>query len=702
MNKKKKIFDIPSENVIDLRKLLLEEEKKAKKKSGALSFLTPKKKSKSKKIHFQVAWRHLAIFSIICLFLTIPLFLGALYQNINQVKGRVLGSSVIAMERLKEAGVSITNFNLEEAEKQFIAAGESFKKSEEELKRINKFLFFVLKFIPFKGKVISSGQHLLAAGRNMAEIGQIISEEIRPLSSNNFFQKNKIDFAQIIFRLDESFTEIERLFQKTKKDLAEVDIKSLPEEYQDEVYQAKNLIAGFDQSLIRLKESFAVAKGFLAPKGQKDYLFIFQNNNEIRATGGFIGSLALVNVNRGKVKILEVPSRGPYEINDDFQKDIIPPKPLWLINNKWQIQDANWFPDFPTSAEKINWFYEQARGFSLDGIVALTPQVVVNLLRVTGPITLDKYNLTVSSDNFIQETQRKVESDYNEELNRPKEVIADLIPVLLGKVFAIKDKRIFDLVSYLNKSLREKDILIYFKDKKLEEEVISLDWGGEMKNPPRDYLMVVNSNIGGGKTDGVIQQEIYHQAEILKDGSIIDTLKIKRSHQGDSNDEFTKIKNMDYMRIYVPEGSQLIEAKGFDKIDKNLIIYPDAEASEDEFLLRQEKDPIIHERSNTRITREFNKTAFANWQGLEVGETKEVFLKYRLPFKIDSKKDIYSLYIQKQPGSQNTKIQTELVVDKSFSIEEQTDNNANLAPNVIRYSDELVTDKLYWVVLKKE
>ena len=701
---------IPQNNVIDLKKLLVEQEEEEKKsdKSFFNNFynkLKPEKKRKKEKVkktnNWQISWKSIAVFSGICLFLLIPLTLMVSYQSVDNIKGRVMGVSVSALENLKSAGSAITLFEIDEAKKEFILAEEGFDKAQEELSSVNKILLFLLKLVPFKGSVISSGEHLIEAGKNISEIGRIISEKIEPISNQNLFDKNELVISQIIFSLAGSVDDISEKIIDTKKHLEKVNVSSLPEEYREEVERVKAIMPDLENYITYLKTIFEVSTELVGFNGEKEYIFIFQNNTEIRPTGGFIGSLALVKAENGQIKIIEVPSRGSYEINDDFLEEIIPPRPLWLINNNWQIQDANWFPDFPASAQKINWFYERARGYQVDGIISFTPDIITDLLEVTGPIPMDKYELTLTSDNFVRETQKQVELEYDEAVNRPKQIISDLMPILISKVMQLKPENFSKLIEVLSNSVKEKDILIYVEDENLESKVKQLNWAGEIKQAERDYLMLVNTNIGGGKTDQVIDQELSVQTKIHDDGSVINTIKLLRTHQGDSDDIFTKIKNINYLRFYVPEGSELIEASGFDEIDKNLLIYPSAEAKDDEFLLSVEKDPIIHERSNTRITTEFGKTVFGNWQGLEVGESKEVIIKYKLPFKIFEEKDLYTLYLQKQPGSKNYEVKTELTVSSNFEIID-TSTNEEVSNNYIKHADILTWDKAYGVILKKK
>jgi len=83
------------------------------------------------------------------------------------------------------------------------------------------------------------------------------------------------------------------------------------------------------------------------------YLVVFTNNNELRGVGGFMGSYALLDVDRGRIKNLEIPAGGTYDSQGNLLVYMASPKPLQLINPRWEFQDANWWPDFPTTAEKI-------------------------------------------------------------------------------------------------------------------------------------------------------------------------------------------------------------------------------------------------------------------------------------------------------------------------------------------------------------
>ena len=101
--------------------------------------------------------------------------------------------------------------------------------------------------------------------------------------------------------------------------------------------------------------------GYLKPQ---TYLVLFLNNTEIRPGGGFIGSYAVVRINSGRVSILETNGSEnlDWDAPDDF--NVASPAPLktYLKQPRWFFRDANWSPDFPTSARYTHWLYRFENG----------------------------------------------------------------------------------------------------------------------------------------------------------------------------------------------------------------------------------------------------------------------------------------------------------------------------------------------------
>jgi hypothetical protein len=413
------------------------------------------------------------------------------------------------------------------------------------------------------------------------------------------------------------------------------------------------------------------------------YLLVFQNNSEIRASGGFFGSFALLDFSRGRIKNLEVPGGGTYDVEAGYKKRIIAPTALHLVNPLWHMWDANWWHDWPTSAEKIAWFYEKSGGSTVDGVISFTPTVIEDFLRVYGSVDMTRdYGVIITPDNFWQVVQTFSEQKQDVTL-KPKRIIGDLFQAIIDDLPERLDKELlFKMLLVVENSFDEKQALLHFRDERLNSFVSAYGWDGRVKETSQDYLAVINSSVAGSKSNRDIDELINHKATVLSDGSVIDELEIVHTHKALKGDAFTGQRNVDWLRIYVPQGSELIEAHGFNPPAQEYFEQPDQSWQFDPQLAQEDRDYQLDRVSGTKIYREFGKTVFANWSMIDPQETKRLYLKYRLPFKAkkiikpDFSEDLasflgvegktvlsYGLLLQKQPGSINSKVVSQLNLD---------------------------------------
>jgi len=192
---------------------------------------------------------------------------------------------------------------------------------------------------------------------------------------------------------------------------------------------------------------------------------------------------------------------GTYDMQGQLTRNVAAPEPLQLVRGRWELQDANWYPDFPSSAQNAMWFYEQSGGPSVDGVMAINADLVARLIDAVGPIAMPKYNLTVDGETFLFETQRQVEIAYDRTANTPKAFIGDLAPVLLERLTKAQQDTFLNVVGLLGDGLSAQDIQIYHSDPSIQSAIERLGWDGGVRGNTGDYLMVTHANIGGGKTD---------------------------------------------------------------------------------------------------------------------------------------------------------------------------------------------------------
>jgi len=693
-------------------------------------------------------WRSILFFILILLAIIIPFKLLTYYQilNVKSWQESLLGNSQSGIDSILSASESAASFNLGEAHKNFSEAGSDFVKAQEQLKEIDELVLTLASFsADDKIKLAAQSKKLLAAGEISARLGGDLTAALDSLiGSGQMNEPIGPRLQNFVLYGRAAISDSKELNQTLKT----IKVKSLPTDYQQKFSDLKAQAVILQDGLSNFVNLAVGLDEFLGANMDKRYLLVFQNNNELRASGGFVGSYALVDLRDGKIKNIEVPGGGSYDTEGGLKVLMAAPQPLWLVNPLWHFWDANWWPDWELSARNLMWFLEKSDGPSVDGVITFTPTVIEKLLTVTGPIDLkEKYGVTITADNFWEVTQSIIEKTGNPEVYasstdlgkkltaevkknedllasqdkaKPKAIIGDL----LGKIMEtlpqkLDQANLLKLLKITDENLSAKQIMFYFSDSNLEQKMIDNGWAGKMRFAPNDYLSVINTNIAGGKSDRMMEETINHQITIQPDGTIIDNLTITRSHRGVRGEPFTGVRNVDWMRIYVPSGSELLDASGWSVPDQSYFENPDPSWKVNDYLTQTEGRATTSALSGTKIYTENGKTVFANWSMVDPGKNTIITLKYRLPFKLKREEPKtglvalvnrlfkqepvvydYSLLVQKQPGAKASNYSGSLSFSNFGQIFWKYPDNLDIMDSSWKIREPLTADKYYKILIK--
>lgn len=385
---------------------------------------------------------------------------------------------------------------------------------------------------------------------------------------------------------------------------------------------------------------------------ERTYLMLLQNADELRPGGGFIGNVGEVRVEAADFEQIEF--KDVYAVDDPVADtwDEVPPEPIreHLRVPAWFLRDANWSPDFPTSARTVMDFYERetlegtGRSVRLDSVIALEPTFFEDLLRLTGPVTVE--GKTFNADNFFDQLQYDVEIGFLGEgipVPQRKEVVAKVGDELLTKLTSQPASRWPDIASTVTKALERKDMMIYSRDTELQDILDMRDWSGRVEGSDGDYLMVVDANLAALKTDGQMNKRIFYSVDLSDVNNPTATVRLRYTNNTQQIDwRYTRYRS--YTRIYVPEGSQLISSSGAmagDLTQTGRVFVP----------------------GEVDVTRDLGKTVFGAFWAIEPRQTGELTFTYRLPDRVADQimTENYDLLVQKQPGAE-----TELTLDLSL------------------------------------
>jgi hypothetical protein len=608
-------------------------------------------------------FRPLAVFFAISLLLIMPLHAMQGLGAASTVKADISDAGKRAIDNLTRGASALSDNRFELAGANFASAANDFDDAQAALSGLQSTVASLLSLIPQTDRTYDSVRGLITAGGELSQAATLFSQaagEVSDETSTNVVTKLSI--------LKTYITKAQPHVALATEALNEVDPDVLPSEYSEQVANLKDRTPELNNALSEFITFSDTLKMILGENRKMRYLVAFQNNTELRATGGFVGSFAQIDVLNGEIVDINIPGGGSYDVQGQLAAFVAPPAPLTLVNPRWEFHDANWFPDFPTSASKMMWFYEKSGGPTVDGVIAVNATMLPDLLAILGEVEMPEYNKTINSENFLFETQKIVEVEYKNLNTAPKQFIGDLAPKLLERMKTADMPTMLAVLGRLGTGLQEKDVQFYFDNNALEAQMNQLGWSGQIIETSGDYLMVVDTNLGGGKTDTVIDQNIDVQVDVADDGSITNTVTVTKEHHGLKNALFEGVNNVDYLRLYVPQGSEFLGGSGFEAPPASAYDQTDLKLSFDEDLALQMSNERQDSGTGTDIWDEHGKTVFGNWIQTKPGEIQTITISYRLPWKIVSDDEstgllaaakaklgfknlqTYSLIVQKQSG----------------------------------------------------
>lgn len=261
------------------------------------------------------------------------------------------------------------------------------------------------------------------------------------------------------------------------------------------------------------------------PFAQKNYLVLFQNNYELRPTGGFISSFANLQFQSGfptKIEIEDV-----YGTVDDHEY-LKGPYPMEeLLADQWYkgytFRDGNFNPDFPSSSEELIRLYQiNNPDAKIDGVFSVNFNLLSDLLDAVGPVEVE--GKILNSQNLFEEITNSVNDvdRHNvESLANRKSILKPLANQLIKKILfnPFKLRKVSDTITL---ALAQKDLQLYFRDTNLQEFIIKNRWGGawpatlttDGSQSLQDFLAVTEANLGGMKSDRYLQRNITYKVKI--------------------------------------------------------------------------------------------------------------------------------------------------------------------------------------------
>ena len=391
-------------------------------------------------------------------------------------------------------------------------------------------------FTPFKifpGEKISSVKHVISWWRY---VSRWLDDSLGLYSSIEEFTKekqlNKIYFTQLFLNIYPTLEEIKKSLNSSLKHYK--SITWLPShKLEQQRILAIDGIEKLEWYISKITENYPAFLDILWHDKRKRYLIVFQNADEIRPTGGFMWSMWLLEVFRGRVQLFQ--KKDVYAIEWDLKKSDYErlPAPKWIneLTDTFGLRDANYYVNLKDSSQTIKFFTDRA-WIDLDGIIYINQNILLNLLEVSWGVYFEPLDMDITSENFSELMSLVVEAKTFKQgtLWTPKQVLFDFMEVFTQRL--LSDGNYFDYLKVLIHDVESRDIMMWSFNED-ENEFLSIMWiNGKIDyDSSLDYMYPVYTSLSWNKSDRYMDRSYTIDVTRVEDScDFAISTQIKSSH----------------------------------------------------------------------------------------------------------------------------------------------------------------------------
>jgi hypothetical protein len=506
--------------------------------------------------------------------------------------------------------------------------------------------------LPAVGHFQKDFKHGISAGIAGVEAGQLAIEAIEPHADllglkggSKFVEKSTEERLQTALttldKLTPKLGDIAEKLEVVQNEIGAIDANKYPKKFKGRKIREK--IIAVQNQLDKTVGLFVESRPFLeafpdlvGANEPKTYLVLFQNDKELRATGGFITAYAYFKMDAGKISVLK--SDDIYNLDNARSKKVGAPAEILKYHkgvHYLTLRDSNLSPDFKVSMKQFEELYDDIRGRQeIDGIIAVDTNVLVEAMKILGPIPAYGTTFTTEPDKrcggcpqVVYALEEYADRRVGHVRGNRKDIIGVLLLSIMQKSLGVSPGQYWGrLFQMALDEIQQKHILAFFHDKDAQKGAEALNFAGRIKKFDGDYLHINDTNFAGAKSNMYTNHTVVQDIEVGNDGTVTKTLTItyKNTQAASPGCNLERgglclnglLRN--WLRIYVPKGAKLQDFKG------------------------SKTEPVVKE--------ELGKTVFEGFVEVRPKGQAVVKVSYKLADKIDG--EFYKMLIQKQPGTE--------------------------------------------------
>lgn len=316
----------------------------------------------------------------------------------------------------------------------------------------------------------------------------------------------------------------------------------------------------YEKQATATSEGLKALIGFAGGSGPRRYLLLSQNPDEIRPTGGFIGTYGTLSADESGLSLGHFVSITTF-LGDHPNATVpganagspfrlgTPPFPQSLAN-------VNNVPDFSQSGKLAAEIWNAAGEPHVDGVVSFTPAFLARILGVLGPVRVEDFGETVDQTNLVDRFDfytAQLDVDANAATTR-KAFVSSLADVVMQRLLAAPSSQWQALATAMGQSFATREAMAWSSDPQVEATIVTRGWDAALPKASGDFFYDAEFSYLA-KIDRRLQRTFDHHVQLRADGSALITTTMTLANNHDPGD--LNPGSLSYVTFYGPEGAVL-------------------------------------------------------------------------------------------------------------------------------------------------
>jgi hypothetical protein len=297
---------------------------------------------------------------------------------------------------------------------------------------------------------------------------------------------------------------------------------------------------------------------FAGESGPRRYLFLSQNPDEVRPTGGFIGTYGVLTADAGKLKLERYDDI--YNWTMPHPQAVVPPSQVGapfeyhdppLVRT---LANVNSGPDWPQAAQLAASLWKAGGEAPVDGVISFTPGFMGRILSVVGPVTIPSYGETVTADNIDERLDFYTHHVTVSDAAHRKDFVAAVAEVVMQKLLDAPASQWGPLGEAMGRAFDAKQAMAWSTDAQVAQTLADRHWDGAFPAHTGDFLF--NSEFEYAEKNGRSIRRTYdHHVTLNPDGSARITTTLTETDTAPPDE--LNASTLAYLTMYGPPGAVL-------------------------------------------------------------------------------------------------------------------------------------------------